>query len=443
MHKQFLSFLLAAEFAGRLAAGPIPPPSTGYGAHGSFAVAIEQFPSPLWPASNVTVYRPAGAGGPVPTIFFAHGYQGTSPIYYEALLSHLASRGYAAVFSPYKTVDTSDLSRYLTMAAGFVAAVDSYPQYLDSSRVGFAGHSFGAGAIPSLARRGIVDEGWGADGAFMFSMAPWYSYDITQEELWTFPSNVKLVMQNFDDDRVNDHRMAVDIFENINIADSEKDFVTLYSDTNAAGALAADHLVPLGATGTQFTDALDYYGIHRLIDALADYAFTGNLDGKNVALGNGSPEQTFMGNWPNMTPVRPLTVTDNPAVAYAQSEFTFPWASAYNPRLGVAPGCIAGDVDCDGNVDFQDFLMLQATFGTTSGAVRSDGDLDDDQDVDIQDFFILQANFGAMTADEMMASDIRALTAVPEPATLVLLVLGACGAAAWRLRQWRNRREVA
>ncbi len=53
-----------------------------------------------------------------------------------------------------------------------------------------------------------------------------------------------------------------------------------------------------------------------------------------------------------------------------------------------------GDVDLDGDVDFQDFLALQVGYGITSGAQRTDGDLDDDDDVDFQDFLILQANFG-------------------------------------------------
>ncbi len=53
-----------------------------------------------------------------------------------------------------------------------------------------------------------------------------------------------------------------------------------------------------------------------------------------------------------------------------------------------------GDVDLDGDVDFQDFLILQANYGTPSGALRTEGDLDFDQDVDFQDFLILQANYG-------------------------------------------------
>ncbi len=54
-----------------------------------------------------------------------------------------------------------------------------------------------------------------------------------------------------------------------------------------------------------------------------------------------------------------------------------------------------GDVDLDGDVDFDDFLALQIGFGTSAGATRGDGDLDGDGDVDFDDFLLLQINFGA------------------------------------------------
>ncbi len=84
-----------------------------------------------------------------------------------------------------------------------------------------------------------------------------------------------------------------------------------------------------------------------------------------------------------------------------------------------------GDVDLDGDVDFQDFLALQVGYGITSDAIRTDGDLDDDGDVDFQDFLVLQANYGN---DQDSArdgpSDLDVAAAVPEPSTLVLAVVG-------------------
>jgi len=85
---------------------------------------------------------------------------------------------------------------------------------------------------------------------------------------------------------------------------------------------------------------------------------------------------------------------------------------------------VEGDVDGDGDVDFQDFLSLQAGYGVASGAERSDGDLDGDDDVDFQDFLILQANYGAdsLGAGAWASSELES-TAVPEPSSAVLALL--------------------
>jgi pimeloyl-ACP methyl ester carboxylesterase len=335
----FVLLLMSTGFGRPLAimAGPIGPIVDGYGAPGSYSTHVVTIPSPLFLGRNVSVYLPDGAAGPVPTVFFAHGYDGNLPIYYDGILNHIASRGYAAVFSPYTSLGNNQSLRYAQMFGGFQAAVDSLPTQLDSTRVGFVGHSLGGGAVPALAWRGLVEEGWGANGAFLMPMAPWYSYDLSQSQLQSFPANTKLVMQIYDADRINDHRMAIDIFSNINIPAAEKDFVTLFSDSNGGTTQNTDHFVPLGATGSASVDGLDFYGIYRLLDALADYSFTGNLDGKNVALGGGSAAQTFMGMWSDGTPVVPLAATDLPATTYAQSEFLFAFENAANPRALLVP----------------------------------------------------------------------------------------------------------
>lgn len=307
-----------------------------YGASGPFDVTVATIPSPLFLGRNVSVYLPQGTTEPVPTLFFSHGFDGEFPVFYDGLLNHLASRGYAAVFSPYTSLGVDQTLRYSQLFAGFNAAVTNFSTQLDPSRVGFIGHSFGGGANPWLAQRGLVQEGWGSEGAFIYSLAPWYSYLVDQQTLDAFPSQVNMVMQVFDDDRVNDHRMAIDVFDSINIAPDSKDYVTLFSDSNGATTLTADHLVPLGATGSAQVNALDTAGIYRLIDALADYTFTGSQAGKDVALGGGSAAQVDMGLWPDGTPIAPLASTDHPVAQYAPNSFVFPFDSPFNPRgLGV------------------------------------------------------------------------------------------------------------
>ncbi|WP_194150813.1 hypothetical protein [Flavobacterium pectinovorum] len=103
------------------------------------------------------------------------------------------------------------------------------------------GHSFGAGTSFALAQRGFIDQGWGENGHFIFAMAQWYSYQITQEELESFPENTKLITQVYDDDVTNDHRLAINIFKNINIPNSEKDFILIKKSVLPTFTYTAEH----------------------------------------------------------------------------------------------------------------------------------------------------------------------------------------------------------
>jgi len=66
-----------------------------------------------------------------------------------------------------------------------------------------------------------------------------------------------------------------------------------------------------------------------------------------------------------------------------------------------------GDVDLDDDVDFQDFFVLQAQYGTTTGALRTDGDLTEDGDVDFADFGVLQAYYGTSSPSHVSTAPSR------------------------------------
>lgn len=299
-------------------------PTSGYGADGSHTVGVVSFVNPYFPEQDIKIYYPDDAVTSMPTLFYSHAFGGNFPSHVSGLLNFVAKKGYAIVFVPYQTTGVSVADRYENLLAGFRKAARDYPGIIDTTKVGFMGHSFGGGSSFALAYKCFTENNWGQQGRFIHSSAPWYSFEITQEELQSFPTDTKLIIEIYADDAVNDHRMAADIFTNINIDDAEKDFLVVQSDTINGYIYYAGHDVP---TNYNAFDALDYYSYYRLIDALCDYTFIGNPAGKEVALGNGGTDQVTMP--PGM---KPILQTDAPLVYRPENTFGFECSAFGNPR---------------------------------------------------------------------------------------------------------------
>lgn len=323
----YISMLIAfntISIFGQTYTGPISKPTSGYGADGTYSVATQSFANPNYVGQNIVIYYPAGITTPVPTIFYSHAFGGYNPNNISGFLNFVAKKGYAVVFVPYQTTGVTVQDRYNNLLSGFKKAVHDYPNLLDTTKVGFVGHSFGGGASFANAYNCFTALNWGQSGRFIFAMAQWYSYNISQTELQSFPANVKLLTIVYENDVTNDQRMANDVFNTINISSSEKDYLRVKSDTISGYIYTADHVVPNNSA----FNALDYYAYYRLFDAMCDYVFNSSLAGKDVALGNGSTNQISMpGGLHN------LIHSDAPSFANAQSTYQYPCSSSENPRI--------------------------------------------------------------------------------------------------------------
>ena len=296
-----------------------------YGGFGQFAVVRQSIPNPDPNApAPISVFVPSNATAQtrVPVVFFAHGFGGVDYRFYETLMRQLASNGYIVVFSPYTaSLFATHTARYNQLWNGFLIAVQQYGNIMDTTRTGFAGHSYGAGATPEMARRGTA-QGWGANGLFLFIMAGWYNWGTSMEQI---PATARMIVQVYWDDATNQHLISQnDIWNRLPQITERKWQVFRASRTFCS--LNAGHSVPvtdgLGQTEA-VTDGYDYWGVWRRLHALSDYTFTGNQTAKSVAFGADS----FMGRWRGGSGARQISLleaTDSPVVN-TQSNPTFLW----------------------------------------------------------------------------------------------------------------------
>jgi hypothetical protein len=368
------------NYAAPFADAQIAPPAAGdYGGVGPYTVAIDTFANPVYPtangvALNVSLYHPIGAvNSSLPTIFFAHGF--TNPVgnaqSYDNLLTNLASQGYNVVFSPFEggsNTYSNNPRRLDELTSGFDAAVNLYS--LNTAQIGFAGHSKGAGFLPSVIQHemmgvtnqnGAAGHNWGATSAFMFAMSPGFADGLPATQSIALPANLTLVEQVYNDDTVwADPRNAIDVFNNSTVPDSQKDFITVFSDNHGITPQLANHFLPTNLT---VSEGLQDWAVFRHLDALAAFTFTGDPNAKNIALGNGSVAETTDGQWSDGTAVTPLSASDfpNPDVFFA-GNYVSDWDNPMNPRRSfvlASPGSVPEPTSASLLVAGLGFLFLQ------------------------------------------------------------------------------------
>ncbi|WP_157811798.1 T9SS type A sorting domain-containing protein [Tenacibaculum sp. SZ-18] len=316
--------------------GPVPAITSGYGSFGTNGISVSYITNDNFLARDISVFYPKGITTAVPTIFFLHGWGGIYPSFSQETINNLVSNGYAVVHVPYKSFGVTNAERYTTLFDGFVKAAQNLPNIIDTSRVGFYGHSLGGGAVPRISYRLFTENNWGANGKFIYCDAPYYSFELGTSSLANFPTDCKMLTVLYDKDDINDLRMGMDVFNNISIDSNNKDCIIVYPDSVSGYVYEANHSEAAQYTTNSVYNAYDYYITFRLLNALADYTFTGNLTAKDIALGNGSAAQVSMGSQLN-----PLTVTDNPSPIYPESIYTNPCSDPINERTAFCSAILS------------------------------------------------------------------------------------------------------
>ena len=330
---------------------PPPQPETGPGGKQASHAAViknryEQGGKEYW------IYEPdKPKPARAPVVIFLHGWGGTNPLYYGAWIDHIVKRGNIVVFPRYQS---SILTRREDFIPNTLDAIKAALKRLqaecphadhvcpDLDRVATVGHSLGGVLSASVAA--VARESGLPRVRAVMSVEPGLTRspaNVPMPDLNKIESDTLLLSVAGDRDTLAEDYDAKRIYyESTRVSAENKDFVRLVTDDRGSPALIANHRaptapdkeydngegdltaarLPMGSgsdrpTGqtdsnrTPAVNALDYYGLWKLFDALCDAAFYGK--NREFALGN-TPQQRFMGKWSDGVPVKELFVTDKP-----------------------------------------------------------------------------------------------------------------------------------
>src|SRR5215813_6089764 len=284
--------------------------------------------------------KPASA----PVVIFLHGWGGTNPLYYGAWLDHLVKRGNIVIYPRYQANILTAREFFIPNSIDGIKAafntLQTEPGHVrpELNRVATVGHSLGGLLAASVAA--LASESGLPKMRAVMAVEPGLTRspaNVPLADLKKIPPETLLLAVAGDRDTLVDDEDAKRIFyEASRVYARNKDFIRLVTDDHGRPGLFASHRAPTapdkaydngegnrmepaqsgGVSGQVRADgripdvnALDYYGLWKLFDGLADAAFFGK--NRTYALGN-TPQQRFMGKWSDGVPVKELIVTDKP-----------------------------------------------------------------------------------------------------------------------------------
>lgn len=289
-----------------------------------------------------------------PVVVFLHGWAAMTPDPYLGWIYHIVRKGRIVIYPRYQDGLATPPA---VMTDHAVGAVRQALRQLESGghvrpeldKVALVGHSLGGVIAANMAARASASGGLPVPAALMVvqpgdppltNLAVARGQPSVMEDYERIAPQTLMLVLVGDEDRTVGRETARRIFRRAGVAAPNKNFVVLRSDRRGAPPLVADHYAPTAlppaddpgapppvappwmravalrmyglVTGQpdverriQAADALDFYGLWKLLDALTDAAFY--FRHREVALGD-TPQQRFMGLWSDGVPVQELEV---------------------------------------------------------------------------------------------------------------------------------------
>ncbi len=149
-----------------------------------------------------------------PTIFFLSAAT-TDRRVYTHLYHHLVQQGYVVVGLSTQSFASDYIMNHFYDALLFGKKFCNEKGIIDETRIGLAGHSSGAGILPSLGYKLFTEDKLGENGRFIWGASPWI--DFQHQKNMKLPKNTNFVTELFEDDYSTDPRIYLDMYKHINV----------------------------------------------------------------------------------------------------------------------------------------------------------------------------------------------------------------------------------
>lgn len=268
---------------------------------------------------------------PVPdsadVIIFNHGYGVWNPGPYGQWIEHLVRKGNIVIFPKYQTSDAQLPDGYTDHAV--IGIMDAINELITNPNrvkprmyhLAIIGHSYG-GVITSNLATNYATYGTPKPKCFMLCEPGTGGFNGGRLDSYrNMDTDYNALIVVGDDDIVVGNSFGREIMDSTAIPTSHKNYIIQYADNHGSPNIEATHNEPLcsnnnydgGTISTIITggyaaskqDAVDYYCYWKLADALLSCTFYGT--DCNYAFGD-TPEQRYMGEWSDGTPVLNLVV---------------------------------------------------------------------------------------------------------------------------------------
>ncbi|RUM64344.1 MAG: hypothetical protein DSZ05_07545 [Sulfurospirillum sp.] len=228
---------------------------------------------------SFSLHYPERLKGRYPLILFIPGWGSVQYEDYRTLIDYLVSLGNIVLFAP-EYANEYGIQK-IRQELEDIYRLCSIQEHMDTSRFGVVGHSSGGGKAFAVCRY-FVQKGWGTKGRFIFSMAPWFAFDMGQEEMQSIPEDTYVFMEFFGSDMTTDPRISMTTYSLLTQIPAARKTFYVYPDTG--------HGYP---TGNRTLSQMD--GVTEPLRAVIDAAFYHRTDDfmEFDSLGSDTPWQAY------------------------------------------------------------------------------------------------------------------------------------------------------